>query len=116
MNEANISKSDVSVCTVGRLLKSKGYFYLQAWKKGLLTNNDKSLRVAFAKKVREEYDKEITYGLIKLVSTWMELLLRTRPTCLIKQELLLEGSTAKNLKVSTNFALRMGVKLDLEGR
>ena len=59
MNEANISESDVSVRTVGRFLNSKGYFYLQARKKGLLTNNDKSLRVAFAKKVREEYDKEI---------------------------------------------------------
>ena len=59
MNEANISESDVSVRTVGRFLNSKGYFYLQARKKGLLTNNDKSLRVAFAKKVREEYDTEL---------------------------------------------------------
>ena len=59
MNEANISESNVSVRTVARFLNSKGYFYLQARKKGLLTKNDKNLRVAFAKKVREEYNKEL---------------------------------------------------------
>ena len=59
MNEANISESNVSVRTVARFLNSKGYFYLPARKKGLLTNNDKNLRVAFAKKVREEYNKEL---------------------------------------------------------
>ena len=59
MNEANISESNVSVRTVARFLNSKGYFYLQAWKKGLLTNNDKNLRVSFAKKVREEYNNEL---------------------------------------------------------
>ena len=59
MNEANISESNVSVRTVARFLNSKGYFYLQARKKGLLTNNDKNLRVSFAKKVREEYNNEL---------------------------------------------------------
>ena len=59
MNEANISESNVSVLTVARFLNSKGYFYLQARKKGLLTNNDKNLRVSFAKKVREEYNNEL---------------------------------------------------------
>lgn len=59
MNEANISESNASVHTVARFLNSKGYFYLQARKKGLLTNNDKNLRLAFAKKVREEYNKEL---------------------------------------------------------
>ena len=114
MNEANISESDVSVRTVGRFLNSKGYFYLQARKKGLLTNNDKSLRVAFAKKVREEYDTELWTHKIAFYLDGVAF--RTRPTRLIKHELLLEGSIAKNLKVSTNFAPRKGVKLDLEGR
>ena len=59
MNEANISESNASVHTVARFLNSKVYFYLQARKKGLLTNNDKNLRLAFAKKVREEYNKEL---------------------------------------------------------
>ena len=59
MNEANILVSNASVRTVARFLNSQGYFYLQARKKGLLTNNDKNLRIAFAKKVREEYNKEL---------------------------------------------------------
>ena len=59
MNEANIAESNVSVRTVTRFLNSKMYFYIQARKKGLLTNNDNNLRVAFAKKVREEYNKEL---------------------------------------------------------
>ena len=59
MNEANIAESNVSVRTVARFLNSKVYFYLQARKKGLLTNNDNNLRVAFSKKVREEYNKEL---------------------------------------------------------
>ena len=59
MNEANILVSNASVRTVARFLNSQGYFYLQARKKGLLTNNDKNLRVAFAKKVREEYNNEL---------------------------------------------------------
>ena len=56
MNEANICESNVSVRTVGRFLNSKGYYSPE--KKRLLTNSEKSLRVAFAKKVREQYNKE----------------------------------------------------------
>ena len=59
MNEANILVSNASVRTVARFLNSQGYFYLQARKKGLLTNNDKNLRIAFAKKVRQEYNREL---------------------------------------------------------
>ena len=59
MNETNILVSNASVRTVARFLNSQGYFYLQARKKGLLTNNDKNLRIAFAKKVRQEYNKEL---------------------------------------------------------
>ena len=114
MNEANISESDVSVRTVGRFLNNKGYFYLLARKKGLLTNDDKSLRVAFAKKVREEYDKELWTHKIAFYLDGVAFAHKTNP--LDKARVLLEGSTAKNLKVSTNFAPRKGVKLDLEGR
>ena len=114
MNEANISESNVSVHTVARFLNSKGYFYLPARKKGLLPNNDKNLRVAFAKKVEKSTTR--SYGHKKLLSTWTELLFRTRTTRLIKHELLLEGSTEKNQKVSINIAQRKGVKLDLEER
>ena len=48
MNEANISESKVSVRTISRF--KKGYWYLQARKKGLLTDNDRKLRIAFAQK------------------------------------------------------------------
>ena len=106
MNETNICESNVSVRTVGRFLNSKGY-YNRPGKKGLLTNNEKSLRVAFTKKVREQYDKE---------SGAPQMLLRTRPTRWTKHELLLEGSTEKNQKVSTSIAQRQGVKFDLEER
>ena len=113
MNEANISESNASVHTVARFLNSKVYFYLQARKKGLLTNNDKNLRLAFAKKVREEYNKELWTQKIPFYLDGVASAHKTNP--LDQAKLLLEGSTEKN-QVSINIAQGKGVKLDLEER
>lgn len=59
MKEACIPENEVSVRTVRRLLNSKGYWYLQARKKGLLTDNDMRKRVAFSKTVRQQYGSDL---------------------------------------------------------
>ena len=41
--------------TVRRLLNRKGYFFLQARKKGLMSETDKAKRVEFARKMQENY-------------------------------------------------------------
>ena len=105
MNEANICESNGSVRTVGRFLNSKGYYGPE--KKGCLLTMRRAYALHLPKKVREQYDKE---------SGAPQVLLRTRPTRWTKHELLLEGSTEKNQKVSTSIAQRQGVKLDLEKR
>ena len=45
----------VSDRTVRRLLNRKGYFFLQARKKGLMSETDKAKRVEFARKMQENY-------------------------------------------------------------
>ena len=40
MQEATISEQEISVHTVQRFLNKKGYYYLQARKKGLITSKD----------------------------------------------------------------------------
>ncbi len=57
MNQADITT--VSVRTVRRLLNRKGFYYLQARKKGLLTGKDRIKRVEFAKQVLRSYDKDV---------------------------------------------------------
>ena len=108
MNEANICESNVSVRTVGRFLNSKGYYGTTARKKnGLLTNNEKSLHVAFAKKVREQYDKE-SGGTSSAFAHKTNPLDKARPPT--------GRIYRKNQKVSTSIAQRQGVQLDLEER
>ena len=57
MDQADITT--VSVRTVRRLLNRRGYYYLQARKKGLLTANDRTKRVGFAKMVLRDYGNDI---------------------------------------------------------
>ena len=57
MNESNISQSAVSDRTVRRFLNSKGYYYLQARKKGLMSKADKIKRVEFCKMIKKNYSK-----------------------------------------------------------
>ena len=73
MKEVNISESEVSVRTVRRFLNSKGFWYLQTRKKGLLSDDDRRQRIAFAKKMQQEHgndflDREnrILFGLCEL--------------------------------------------------
>ena len=49
MKQAGINNSEVSVRTVTRFLNEKGYYYLQARKKGLLKRVDLKKRLSFAK-------------------------------------------------------------------
>ena len=59
MEEAGIQQKDVSVRTVSRFLNSKNYYYLQTRRKGLMTAEDHSKRVAFAKYMKANYCQEI---------------------------------------------------------
>ena len=45
--------------TVRRLLNRNGYFFLQARKKGLMSQTDKDQRVAFARKMQAEYSLSV---------------------------------------------------------
>ncbi len=49
----------VSRRTVTRLLNANGYKYLQARKKGLLSERDRKLRVKFAKHMIKDYPKDV---------------------------------------------------------
>ena len=56
MEQVNVQH--VSVRTVTRYLHANGYRYLQARKKGLVSEADKKKRVRFAKKIMKEYDED----------------------------------------------------------
>ena len=58
MDEAGIQQKDVSVRTVSRFLNSKNYYYLQTRRKGLMTAEDHSKRVKFAKYMKANYSQE----------------------------------------------------------
>ena len=57
MVEAGIR--NVSVRTVRRVLNAMGYFYLQALKKGLMSEKDREKRVKFAKRMMREYNDKV---------------------------------------------------------
>lgn len=54
---SGLSLQTASVGTYSRYLNDMGFFFLQARKKGLLTENNKKLRLQFARKM-ERYEKE----------------------------------------------------------
>ena len=54
MNVAGISRKDISPRTVRRFLNKNKIYYLQARKKGLLTEKDKKERVGFAKRMKDD--------------------------------------------------------------
>lgn len=56
MHQAGIHH--VSESTVSRFLHSEGYFYLQARKKGLISEDDIRLRLAFAKRILKEKPRD----------------------------------------------------------
>ena len=59
MEEAGIQQRDVSVRTVSRFLNSQQYCYLQTRRKGLMTAEDHSKRLKFAKYMKANYGQEI---------------------------------------------------------
>ena len=59
MKHAGLDNREVSCRTVRRFLKRKGYHYLQARKKGLMSCVDMRNRVAFAKDMKKNYSLDI---------------------------------------------------------
>ena len=55
MHSAGINLNTVSCRTVQRFLRRKGFYYLQARKKGILTEKDQYKRLQFAQKVKTNY-------------------------------------------------------------
>ena len=59
MSESGITTGMISERTISRFLNSKGYFYLQARKKGLLSRLDFQKRVAFTKRMQSDYVESV---------------------------------------------------------
>lgn len=59
MENAGISRREVSESTISRFLNKKGYYYLQARKKGLLTKADMKKRRVFSRKMREDFSTDV---------------------------------------------------------
>lgn len=61
---AGLTPKDVSVRTVQRFLRTQGFQYLQARKKGILTEKDHNLRLQFARKMQREFTENVWTGKI----------------------------------------------------
>ena len=59
MYAAGINPKTVSCRTVQRFLRTKGFQYLQARKKGVLTEADQLRRLQFARKIKKDYDNSL---------------------------------------------------------
>ena len=59
MENAGISRANVSDRTVRRLLNRKGYHYLQPRRKGILSTRDQKLRIKFAKRMQNDYARNV---------------------------------------------------------
>ena len=59
MARAGISPKHVSNRTIRRFLQREGYYFLQARKKGLLSEKDLKERLKFAKNIRKDYPKDV---------------------------------------------------------
>ena len=59
MVRAGISPKHVSNRTIRWFLQREGYYFLQARKKGLLSEKDLKERVKFAKNIRKHYSKDV---------------------------------------------------------
>ena len=58
MTRPGISPKHVSNSTVRRFLQRKGNYFLQAMKKGLLSEKDLDERLKFAKTIKKDYSKD----------------------------------------------------------
>ena len=74
MSRAGISPKHVSNRTVRRLLQRKGYHFLQARKKRLLSEKDLTKRLKFAKQMRKDYSKDVWKDIVAFyldcISCW----------------------------------------------
>ena len=59
MVRAGISPKHVSNRTIRRFLQREGYYFLQARKKGLLSEKDVKERLKFAKNIRKDYSTDV---------------------------------------------------------
>lgn len=59
MEATNIDRQNISDRTVRRVLNRHGYKYLQARKKGILTEKDLKLRYKFARNIQKTYPMEL---------------------------------------------------------
>lgn len=59
MERAGIGKDAVSNRTIRRVLRRNGFFYLQARKKGLMSEKDLALRLEFAKRIKKTYPCDV---------------------------------------------------------
>ena len=111
MDRAGISKHDVSVRTVTRLLNENGYFYLVARKKGILTAADVKNRLSYAKYCKKHRPKNYWTDQVSFYLDATSFAHKTNPfeqacapkgrTWRKKSEGLLRGCTSKGRKEGT---------------
>ena len=97
--------------TVRRLLNRNGYFFLQARKKGLMSEEDKEKRVAFAQTMQENYPPNVWTHSIAFYLDGVSFVYKTNPMDQArapkgrvwrkKSEGLTQGCLAKGKKVGT---------------
>ena len=59
MQQCSLSEADVSNRTIRRYLNRNGFKFLQARKKGLLSEKDKRERLTFARSMRRDYSRNV---------------------------------------------------------
>ena len=59
MQQCSLSEGDVSNRTIRRYLNRNGFKFLQARKKGLLSEKDKRERLTFARSMRRDYSRNV---------------------------------------------------------
>ena len=92
----------VSDRTVRRLLNRNGYFFLQARKKGLMSETDKAKRVEFARKMQANYPPTVWTDNLAFYLDGVSFVYKTNP---MDQARAPKGSVEKkNLKVSNKGA------------
>ena len=65
--------------TVRRLLNGNGYFFLQARKKGLMSQSDKERRVEFARQMQSNYPQSVWTDTIAFYLQWGLVYLQDQP-------------------------------------
>ena len=72
MFQAGIAPKQVSYRTVERFLSTEGFQYLQARKKGIITEKNLKERLKFAQKMQREYDDQFWKNRVFFFFLWME--------------------------------------------